>query len=1070
MIKILIRSFLTISIILFSFKLYSQILTEKEFEQRLNFERGNYPIQNYNQDFLNRPGYVWGILKSKKDNLIYMAANRGVIEYDGVNIRRLPVKEDTTYSGVFGGPFARSLVEMEDGTIYSTGVNRFGRLVDNEYGFKEYEYLLHKLPDSIDYRRQGNIWGAFEHNNKVIFYTPNFIFSWDGEKFDRIWKMSDYAGARNSKGKIHGFAKTGNIPYMRRWGYGMYKLVDDEFQFIEGTEIFADNRIELFYENSNKDLLLFSRQLGAYILDKDGKLSKSDNEILNKWLIKNAVYVHDDLRSFKDGTFPVHSRGGILILDDDLNILNSIDEDDGLETSTTNITFIDENDNLLIGTTNGFSKISFNNSLTEYDSKYGIGGYVWAPIKRLDGKLYFGSTKDLYSLSPSYDPMKNNKIDIVGFNDMMGEYHKFDNSIIGVHNYGLSEYNGNNVIMISNDYDIAMSSQSKLNKKLLLTAHNIDGLKIMRRNRDGKFRIIKTFQPNNKLSVRGFKELKPGKLILNTGPGGTFFASYDYNGNFSFSKADHPLKDSIQSNLVDSLKNDLSLLPDSSFNWANSNIGYIAFSDSASVHKIDIDNQKLLRTGINMAEIVNAGLFNPSYNEDSRHNWYLTRSGVYEVKINEDSYDIIKIHNWGEIDYNELTGRVFVEGVGENQTLWLGSNDAKLIRWLPYKSSGSEVNSIKPIMRGFYVNNNLQSLDTLNLKYDSSRSIKFEYSYPVYNKEENNEFRVFLKGQDSDTSDWSKTSFREYTNLPENDYELYIQARDTNGNESEFVSFSFTILPPWYRTYAAYASYLILLAFGFRAFGKYQAKKSLEQADNERRAGELEEAKKIQQSMLPKVFPSSKLFDVSAGLVTSTEIGGDYYDFFEKKDTLYAVCGDATGHGTASGMMVSIIKSGLNGLPALSTNKVLYELNNIVKKIDLGTLKMSLNICEVTKNSITLSSAAMPPMYLYNSKSKKTEEILIRGLPLGGLKNETFDIEKRKFSKGDVLVLLSDGLPEAENDAGELYDYERVVKLINENATKSAEELKNKLIGEVDIWLKGGIPDDDVTIVVIKKV
>ena len=122
----------------------------------------------------------------------------------------------------------------------------------------------------------------------------------------------------------------------------------------------------------------------------------------------------------------------------DLNILNSIDEDDGLETSTTNITFIDENDNLLIGTTNGFSKISFNNSLTQYDSKYGIGGYVWAPIKRIDGKLYFGSTKDLYTLNPSYNSMKNNMINILGFNDMMGEFHKFDNSIIGVHNYGLS--------------------------------------------------------------------------------------------------------------------------------------------------------------------------------------------------------------------------------------------------------------------------------------------------------------------------------------------------------------------------------------------------------------------------------------------------------------------------------------------------------------------------------------------------------------------------------------------------------------------------------------------------------
>ena len=69
---------------------------------------------------------------------------------------------------------------------------------------------------------------------------------------------------------------------------------------------------------------------------------------------------------------------------------------------------------------------------------------------------------------------------------------------------------------------------------------------------------------------------------------------------------------------------------------------------------------------------------------------------------------------------------------------------------------------------------------------------------------------------------------------------------------------------------------------------------------------------------------------------------------------------------------------------------------------------MSLNICEVTKNSITLSSAAMPPIYLYNSKSKKTEEILIRGLPLGGLKNETFDIEKRKFSKGDVHISFTE--------------------------------------------------------------
>ena len=351
-----------------------------------------------------------------------------------------------------------------------------------------------------------------------------------------------------------------------------------------------------------------------------------------------------------------------------------------------------------------------------------------------------------------------------------------------------------------------------------------------------------------------------------------------------------------------------------------------------------------------------------------------------------------------------------------------------------------------------------------------NNSISFEYLALSFRNTEQNQYRYKMEGYDEDWIDAGTRRFASYTNLPIGSYTFRVLGSNNDGiwNE-EGASYKLTILPPWYRTYAAYAGYIFLLVFGFRSFGKYQAKKSLEKADNERRAGELEEAKKIQESMLPKVFPSSKSYDISAGLVTSTEIGGDYYDFFENKNSIYAVCGDATGHGTSSGMMVSIIKSGLNGLPSLSTDKVLYELNNIVKKIDLGTLKMSLNICEIKNGSITLSSAAMPPIYLYNSKSKKTEEILIRGLPLGGLKNETFDIQKKKFNKGDVLVMLSDGLPEAENDAGELYDYERVMELINKNASKTAEEIKDKMIGEVDIWLDGKVPDDDVSIVIVKK-
>ena len=80
-------------------------------------------------------------------------------------------------------------------------------------------------------------------------------------------------------------------------------------------------------------------------------------------------------------------------------------------------------------------------------------------------------------------------------------------------------------------------------------------------------------------------------------------------------------------------------------------------------------------------------------------------------------------------------------------------------------------------------------------------------------------------------------------------------------------------------------------------------------------------------------------------------------------------------------MMVSIIKSALNGLPNLPVNEILERLNNIVKKINLGRLRMSLNVAKIDKNQIQISAAAMPPTYLFNAKSNVCEEIMIEGLP-----------------------------------------------------------------------------------------
>ncbi len=263
---------------------------------------------------------------------------------------------------------------------------------------------------------------------------------------------------------------------------------------------------------------------------------------------------------------------------------------------------------------------------------------------------------------------------------------------------------------------------------------------------------------------------------------------------------------------------------------------------------------------------------------------------------------------------------------------------------------------------------------------------------------------------------------------------------------------------------------LLLIGIGIYLNGKRIQKNKSKRIEDDRKDSELSAARDLQQSMLPKQLPQRSDLNIAAFIRSSTEVGGDYYDFFEHKGTaLYSICGDATGHGVASGMMVSVAKAGLNGIDALPVNTILHKLNNVVKNIDLGTLRMSLNIVQFKPGEFEYSSAAMPPIYHYVAATKKVEEILIPGLPLGGLREESFDIIKRNFNQGDLIVQLSDGLPEAPNIVGEMYDYERLRQIIEKSGHLSAQEMIDVLIKSVDDWLQGQNNPDDITIVVIKK-
>ena len=340
------------------------------------------------------------------------------------------------------------------------------------------------------------------------------------------------------------------------------------------------------------------------------------------------------------------------------------------------------------------------------------------------------------------------------------------------------------------------------------------------------------------------------------------------------------------------------------------------------------------------------------------------------------------------------------------------------------------------------------------------------------NKYKSSQIQYFVeKGDKKELVENGYNNQIQLSGLPYYSSNLNFYAVNGNGvRSSNALTLTVYNLPPWWFRTESIIGYVVFLIFFVWFFVKYREKVTKERLEGERKSKELEEAKELQNSLLPKVLPNIDGFSISTYLKPATEIGGDYYDFFyEKGEYFYAICGDATGHGVISGIMVSVTKAGLNGIPMGTPSIILEQLNRIVKRVNFGRLRMSLSVAKFKDNTVELSSAAMPPTYFYSSKTKEVEEVLVPNLPLGGLEGEKFDGVKKEFNQDDVMIMISDGLPELPNPSNDLLDYEKVNDCIKKYATLSAVEIKNALVLLSDEWSNGVMNPDDITIVVVKK-
>jgi hypothetical protein len=249
-----------------------------------------------------------------------------------------------------------------------------------------------------------------------------------------------------------------------------------------------------------------------------------------------------------------------------------------------------------------------------------------------------------------------------------------------------------------------------------------------------------------------------------------------------------------------------------------------------------------------------------------------------------------------------------------------------------------------------------------------------------------------------------------------------------------------------------------------------EAQNKIIQAENERKTKELEDARRLQLSMLPKQLPKLSNLDIAVHMETATEVGGDYYDFnIDNNGTLTIVLGDATGHGMMSGMMVSIMKSFFISHKSNIELKSFFEnANNSIKDMQLGRLMMSFMGIQIDSQKLIATNAGMPSLIYFRNKSQKAGEFVSNNLPLGAMKGTKYLLKEINYEKGDTLLLMSDGFGELKNKNNEQYGYPRIIEEFRSVAHKNAEEIVKHLNNSATEWINGIEPDDDVTFVVIK--
>jgi sigma-B regulation protein RsbU (phosphoserine phosphatase) len=243
-----------------------------------------------------------------------------------------------------------------------------------------------------------------------------------------------------------------------------------------------------------------------------------------------------------------------------------------------------------------------------------------------------------------------------------------------------------------------------------------------------------------------------------------------------------------------------------------------------------------------------------------------------------------------------------------------------------------------------------------------------------------------------------------------------------------------------------------------------------------RKMEELTVGQEIQRSMLPRSVPDLPGWEFAAFYREARIVGGDFYDFYRlpgKPQRLGLVVADVADKGVPAALFMALSRTvirstALSGRGPAST---LLRANELILEDSASDLFLSAvyGVLDVESGRLIYANAGHNRPLWVRASTGRVEELGARGIILGVVEEIELEEQRIDLAEGDVLLFYTDGITEAMNARGELFDDERLQAVLAGNHGTSAGDLLQAIIAAVDAFTAGAEQSDDVTCFVVKR-